>query len=515
MLRTAAVAKPRHAPAARPHPIPAPVGGLNAKDSIADMPDTDALVLDNFFPEPDYVELRRGYASHATGLTSAVESLMEWAGPSSRKMFGAAGANIFEVTSAGAVGAAEIGSLTNARWQHVMQTTSGGNFLVICNGADSVRNYDGSSWTTPSITGGTSSTFINVWLHKERLWFIEKDTLSVWYLGTKAIAGAATEFPLGSVFKGGGSLMAGGSLTRDGGAGPDDFCIFITTTGEVAVYQGTDPASASTWGLVGLFQISPPIGRRCLYKAGGDLAVITEGGVISLMSMFPLDRTAQERAAITSKINREFSKDSRSYRGNHGWQIIGYPRNNMILVNIPTSENSVQHQHVMNTLTGAWGTFSGMKASCWALLDDDLYFGGNSGTVWKADTGFQDNGSPITADIKTAFNNLGMIGREKTMQMVRAMYSTNGSPGVLFTVNVDYADQIPTSSPTAGAAPGFVWDTAMWDTATWEAGEAFNREWFGATGTGHVFALRMRVVSDGASFLLYGFDTISTVGGLV
>src|SRR3546814_1605079 len=90
MIRTAAVAKPRHVPAARPFPIPAPVGGLNAADSIADMPVTDALVLDNFFPQPDYVELRRGYASHATGLMAAVESLMPWAGPSSQKMFGAA-----------------------------------------------------------------------------------------------------------------------------------------------------------------------------------------------------------------------------------------------------------------------------------------------------------------------------------------------------------------------------------------------------------------------------------------
>lgn len=515
MLRAAAITKPRHVPAARPHPIPAPIGGLNAKDSIADMPETDALVLDNFFPQPDYVELRRGYESHATGLGAAVESLMEWAGPASRKLFGAASTNIFEVTSAGAVGAADVSSMTNARWQHTMQATSGGNFLIIANGADSVRHYDGSSWAVPTITGVTSSTLDNVWLHKERLWFVEQDTLNAWYLGTKAIAGAATEFPLGSIFKQGGTLLAGGSLTRDGGAGPDDFCVFVTTTGEVAIYQGTDPASASTWAIVGLFQISPPIGKRCLQKAGGDLAVITEGGIVSLTTMLSLDRSAQERAAITSKINREFSEDARSYRTNHGWQIIGYPRSNMILINIPTTENSVQHQHVMNSLTGSWGTWSGLNASCWSLFSEDLYFGGNSGTVWKADTGFQDNGNPITADLKSSFNGLGLDGFEKTMQMVRAMYSSNGSPGVLFDINVDYADQIPTSSPTPGTAPGSVWDAATWDTSTWEVGEAFSRGWFGATGTGHVFAVRMRVVSDGASFLLYGFDTLSTTGGMV
>ena len=31
--------------------FPAPVGGLNARDSVANMPVSDALILDNIFPE--------------------------------------------------------------------------------------------------------------------------------------------------------------------------------------------------------------------------------------------------------------------------------------------------------------------------------------------------------------------------------------------------------------------------------------------------------------------------------
>ena len=50
---------------------------------------------------------------------------------------------IYDVSSSGAVGAAAVSGLTNARHQHTMFATSGGQFLVICNGADGVRTYDG------------------------------------------------------------------------------------------------------------------------------------------------------------------------------------------------------------------------------------------------------------------------------------------------------------------------------------------------------------------------------------
>ena len=515
MFRQAAVSRPRSRPASNEYTIPPPVGGLNARDAISDMPESDALILDNFFPQPDYVEIRRGYSSHATGLGSAVESVMEWAGPSSRKFFGAAGANIYEVTSSGAVGAADVSSLSNARWQHVMQATAGGKFLICVNGADSMRSYDGSSWDTPTITGVSSADLINVFLFKERLFFIEDGTLSAWYLDTKAISGAATELPLGSVFKKGGYLLAAGSLTRDGGAGPDDIAAFITTTGEVAIYQGTDPTSLTTWGIVGLFEIPPPIGKRCLQKAGGDLSVITEGGVISLNAMLVLDRAAQQKAAITSKINRLFTNASRNYRGNFGWDVKSYPRSNMFVVNIPVTENGVQHQYVMNALTGAWCRFTGLNGNCFSLYNEDLYFGGNSGTVWKADTGYTDNAGGITADMKTAFSYLGSRGAVKLAKMVRTHYTSNGSPGIQMDLNVDFGDADPTSTPTAGTTVTSAWDSAVWDVDLWGSGDTQHRDWLGATGLGTAFAVRLRVVTNGANFTANSFDIISERGGMV
>lgn len=513
MLRAAKSAKPRTARSAGTYSIPAPVGGLNAVDSIADMPDTDALVLDNFVSQPDKVDLRGGYESHATGLGGAISSLMTWAGPSSDKMFGATAAAIYEVTSAGAVGAAAVSSLTNGKWQHAMQETSGGNFLVICNGSDAVRSYDGSSWATPTITGVSSSSLIAIASHKERLWFVEKETPNAWYLGTEAIAGAATKFSLGSVFKLGGNLVAIGSMSRDGGDGPDDVLAFISSKGEVVIYRGTDPSSANTWALEGNYYLPPPIGRRCVEKAGGDLAIITEGGVMSLQAARSLDRAAQQRAAVTSKINRLFMADSLSYRANHGWQVISYPRANLFIVNVPVSEGSMQRQYVMSALTGGWSRWTNVNMGSLALLNGDLYGGGNDGTVYKLDSGYQDNGSAITGDLKTAFSPLGAPGVVKTSQMLRSLFSSNGSPGFLMDVNVDYEDRIPTSTPTAGDPPGTLWGSATWGVSTWTVGEQLSRQWVGAAGVGHSFAVRLRVVSDGASCTVNGFDIIATRGG--
>ena len=74
--------------------LPAPVGGWNARDSLANMAPTDAVTLDNLFPGVSSVGLRGGYQNHVTGITGQVETLMTYNGGSTDKMFGIAGGNI-------------------------------------------------------------------------------------------------------------------------------------------------------------------------------------------------------------------------------------------------------------------------------------------------------------------------------------------------------------------------------------------------------------------------------------
>jgi hypothetical protein len=178
--------------------IPAPYKGWDAISPKEDMDPACAVILDNWFPEPTSVRFRGGSTSWATGLGAGpVESLMPYHGVTTNKLFGARGTSIFDVTATGAVGAAAVSSLTNARWQHDQFTTPGGTFLFIVNGADAPRTFDGTSWATPSITGITASQAVHVNAHKRRIWMILKDSTKAAYLPTSSIAGAAQTFDLG------------------------------------------------------------------------------------------------------------------------------------------------------------------------------------------------------------------------------------------------------------------------------------------------------------------------------
>ena len=103
--------------------LPAPVGGWNARDALANMAPTDAVTLDNLFPGVSSVALRGGYANHATGMTGQVETLMTYNGGATDKMFAIASGSVYDVTSAGAVGAAVVSGLTNSRWEYANITT--------------------------------------------------------------------------------------------------------------------------------------------------------------------------------------------------------------------------------------------------------------------------------------------------------------------------------------------------------------------------------------------------------
>jgi hypothetical protein len=94
--------------------VAAPIGGWNARDALGAMGKLDAVTLTNMWPGTSSVVVRDGNTHFATGLVNEVESLMAYAGGSTAKLFGAAGASIFNVTAGGAVGAAA-GGLTTKR----------------------------------------------------------------------------------------------------------------------------------------------------------------------------------------------------------------------------------------------------------------------------------------------------------------------------------------------------------------------------------------------------------------
>lgn len=497
--------------------IAAPIGGWNARDSLADMKETDAVVLDNIFPTTNDVMIRYGYSNHVTGISGTVETLGTYNGGATQKMFAAAGTSIYDVTSAGAVGAAKVTGLTNARFQTVNITTSGGNYMYWVNGADKPQLYDGTNWTaidgasTPAITGVTTTNLITVHLHMHRLWFIEKNTLKVWYLPTDAIGGGAAAVDLSGVARRGGYLMSMGTWTIDAGYGMDDHAVFITSEGEIIVYRGSDPAGASTWSLVGVYYVGSPLGRRCASQYGSDLLIIGKDGLLP-MSRALLSSRVNNKVALTNKIQWATSQATSDYGSNFGWQSQIFPQQNMLLLNIPVS-STVSYQYVMNTITGAWCRFTGWNAACFELLADNLYFG-TDGTVCKAWDTQADNAIAINGEVLQAFSYFGNQNAQKQFKMCRPILSTDGAPGVLLGLNVDFDVTPPTGSPTLTTISAATWDSGTWDASVWGGGLTISSNWQYVSGVGRAGAIHMKTSSN-SKLRWAATDYVYEIGGVL
>jgi hypothetical protein len=139
--------------------LPAPIGGWNARDSLAEMSPTDAVQLTNFFPTPYDVELRKGYTKFSTGISGQVNSLMTYAGPTSQTLFAAAGTKIYNASTSTAT--TSFTGLTNDKLQHINFSNIGGDYLVACNGADPTLVYDGTNWIKIATTS-TAQTISSI-----------------------------------------------------------------------------------------------------------------------------------------------------------------------------------------------------------------------------------------------------------------------------------------------------------------------------------------------------------------
>jgi hypothetical protein len=484
--------------------LPAPTKGWDAKNSIADMNAESAVILENWFPTTSDVLLRKGYVQHATGFSGQVETLMEYeaANSGSDKLFAAEGTNFYDITSSGAIGAAVVTGLSNARWQYDNFTDSAGqHWLITCNGVDNMHYWDGSTWTTvtgvssPAITGIATTEITNVAVHKNFLWLVEKNSHSMWYLPVGAVGGAATEFILSGVFTKGGYIVDADNWTLDAGEGMDDYFAVATSEGEVAIYRGTNPASASTWALVGVWALAEPIGNRVFMKFGGDLLAILEDG-LQPMSRALLSSQVNRSTALTDQIKGAMSSAATAYNSNFGWELLHYPRSDMLILNVPVIEGSGQEQYVMNTITGAWCKFTGIYANCWAIFNREPFFGSNTyvGQFWFD---YSDNGSDIVADAQQAFNYFGSRGETKRWTLARPIIQSIGNPSLSLGLNVNYETGDNTSLLSTAPSGFAEWDSAAWDVDLWGGSLDVSLNWECVSGIGFCAAPRLKAASSG------------------
>lgn len=470
--------------------IPAPVGGWNARDALASMDEKYAVRLDNFFPQPDGIQLRRGSQVYATGINGVVETLLSYKSGFITRLFASAGSNIYDITSGGVATLVSTG-YSNPRWSFINIANSAGTFTWACNGADAPIYYNGLGWNATAIVGVDPTSLDFAWQYKRRIYAIQKQTLKIVYLGVDAIQGAATEFDLGPIFRLGGALVAGATWSIDTGDGPDDYCVFFTNQGEVAIYAGLNPGETD-WALIGVYRIGAPIGRRFVIKAGSDLAVLCEDGVIPLSQVRTSARDVVQNLAVTNTIQKAFNDAVIQYRSNFGWQIQDYPSGTALIVNVPISTGGQAHQYVMNTITGAWCRYIGMNAACWELFENRIYFGAD-GEVYLADQGSSDADRNLSAVAISAYNYFGKRGQKKQWRLIRPNLIVDQEIRPSVGVSVDFNNQTPTSVPSVPVSNSAVWDQAIWDQSVWPSETRTRNLWTSVRGVGDCAAATIAV----------------------
>ena len=502
------------APDVQPKVIPSPTDGWDAISPLAEMDPKRAPILINWVPRPGFVELRGGFIpySHIVVSDDPVESLLVYRSPTGEEMFAAGGTVIVDVSD-GQNPATVVSGLASARWQYTNFTPSGGTTVIqIVNGVDTLRQYNGTSWTIPVITGfsggRTTANIININAQKRRLWYIMENSTVAAFMPTDAISGAiAGEQDFGALWSKGGYIVASTAWTIDGGSGPQDYAAFISSRGQITLFTGTDPTSPATWSLVGTFDISPPIGRRCFLRVGSDVAIVTQDGVLPISQALPFDPSADRSVAITARIQNAMANASLLSKNLFGWQIISYPDQQLAVLNVPLIENESQQQYVMNALTGGWCQFIGWNANCFEIFNDDLYFGGNDGSINLGYSGSSDAAATIIADMQCAFNWFEEPGRIKRMTMLQPLMTTSGVITPTLAVDADFETSTAVA-PVTVLVGGSLWDVAVWDVSLWSPISVNFKSWLTVAAIGKALAVRMRVNVAGSDTAVAGvFDT--------
>jgi hypothetical protein len=503
--------------------FPPPVGGWNTRDSLPNMPITDAVVAQNVLCQPAQVVTRDGSANWVTGFANAVNTLMPYnsSTPASMKIFGASGTGIYDVTSSGAVGAAVVSGLTNSWWQWVNFATSAGQFLIAVNGSDSMQTYSNGTWTataTLPITGGGNlslNTVVNVGIYESTLYFVPANTLGFYYQNAQSIFGTVSYFNLAALCTRGGYLMAVATWTVDGGNGPQDYFVAITSEGEFVVYQGLAFSIAiGTSGymqLVGVYYIGRPVGRRCFMKFGGDLLILTERGIFPLSSGLQ-SATIDKRVAITDKIEPSYVELVSDTFSTKGWQIENCQYGQFLIVNVPTSP---PQQLVMQYQTRGWSNWTGWNANCFLYFEGVLYYGGAT-AVYQSFTGESDVGANIVAAIMPAFTQFKMSGQQKHPKLIRPYFEADGNFGYSLTAATDYS--IPTTlNPAQSVATNFgVWDQSLWDVAQWGGNSIQTKQWGTIASWPCVaFSPYFSIATNSAQVGLTAYDVLMEYGGVL
>jgi hypothetical protein len=520
-------------------PIPAPMGGVNAVGNLMELPPTDCIYSVNFIPSMYGLEVRKGYADRGGTFgvgSTEVRTLIPYEGstPSDDKLFACTEEGIYDATTGTYALDDAWASPTNAAGysSYVSFTNIAGKFLLVCDEENGYHLYNEStdSWSTVvagagagEIDGADPADFVYVMVWKNRVWFVERDTGTAWFLPPGQITGTVTRFDFGNKFMAGGYLSSLHNYTLDAGVGPDDLLVALSSSGDLVAYSGTDPANIATFNIVGVWNIGPlPLGRCNTTEVGGDLYVLSALGIVSLTQTLKGTEPGAIPTYITGKITPVIRAAITNTIGTRGWGLLSVTSEGVLIVTSPAvglSPDSVV-QYVMNLTTRAWGPWSGLPMVSAASWKGRLYFGDDTPLVY-AYAGGRDEGSltdssignPIPWFLLTSYVGQGMNIR---VQFIRPQFLAAANPlyeveaRYDFNINDTVADVLGTLAPSGSAGWEAAWSAALWSSGVLGA----ESELRGAMGIGRYAAIALTGKSVYKTVLV-GFVAMADSGGMM
>lgn len=468
---------------ATPVMIPSPYGGINTRDGVAALKPHEARSLVNWDCEGNSCRPRKGFISDSTGLQSsyAVKTLAAYNGASGTKRIGVNAGKIWDCSSAVAVLLYD-GMYADDRFQ----TECYNGYLFGVNGTDTPWSYSGTAVAATGWLGAglTLSNLINVRKVRNRVWLCEKNSADAWYGDIGAITGTLTKFQLSQIASGG-YLMAIGAHSQDAGDGPDDYTVFVMSTGEVIVYAG-DPST--TFSKVGNYFMPAPVGRQCLVNIGGALAVITTIGLVPVQAA--VTGVAFDDFALGNygKIGPSIRDDFTHYGTLAGWQAVYHE--GKVIINVPLTSASSK-QWVFNALTGAWTTWEGFSAAALCAQSSDLYFGSWTDGVTYKRSGTTDNGTLISLSSRGAFI-ANPNGHRMRASAIRFDMLVEGSISGRYGLDVNNIASdisalpiVDIASSTASTPWGSPWGS------DWSDSTQYGEDWLSIDGDGQQLAVAL------------------------
>jgi len=504
--------------------IPAPTRGIIQSENEAFMQPGGAIVHDNWAPTMRGVKLRGGYIRWCElPETTPIISGFNYISGNDHRMYAANATKLYDVTSSTEV-LVKSGQ-ASGNYVAAQLFNQGGDWMIALNDAGDfiLRTKDGITWTTLTGVAGAGGDgadnitydplklptgvaqgtgLVYAWTYRNRLYFIQKNSMNAWYLDINAVGGILQPIYLSGASTRGGRLLFGATWSIDSGDGTDDKCVFVTDTGEVLVFTGSNPGDVGNWRQEGRYHIGAPLGMNAHIVIGGDLFILTVDGVVPLSEAISKESGKLEQAMISRTI-KPLWRDEVVAKRTHPWTIKKWDEYGAVFIATPGgTEPANQTCLLLNNVNGAWARFT-WNATCFLRMRADMFFGTEQGIVMQADRSGYDDGQSYVATLVGGWELFQNGSAQVVWHQARAIFLAG--PGEPFepqlAATVDYGVTIP-PPPPAGDDPGGGegWDVGAWDDAVWDAAGVTasgprNTLWvsIGMSGFAHAPIVQVRV----------------------